>query len=129
MMNLLLDTHAFLWYFQGSSNLSVTARKLIQSKENRIYLSIASLWEIAIKLGLGKLEIPSSFNELQQILVQLEIEILPIVFIDIEQYLTLPLHHRDPFDRMLVAQSITNSLIIVSQDKQLDSYPIQRFWA
>jgi len=129
MMNLLLDTHAFLWYFQGSSNLSVTARKVIQSKENRIYLSIASLWEIAIKLGLGKLEIPSSFNELQQILVQLEIEVLSIAFVDTEQYLTLPLHHRDPFDRMLVAQSITNSLIIISQDKQLDSYPIQRFWA
>ena len=92
-------------------------------------MSIASLWKIAIKLGLGKLEIPSSFNELQQILVQIEIEVLPIAFVDTEQYLILPLHHCDLFDRMLVAQSITNSLIIVSQDKQLDSYPIQRLWA
>ena len=125
---MLLDTHTLLWFFDNNSKLPLAVRERIENAD-AVFASIISFWEIAIKLGLGKLEIKYSFHELPQLLSQLKIQLLPLSFADTEQHLTLPLHHRDPFDRMLVAQSITNSLIIVSQDKQLDSYPIQRLWA
>jgi PIN domain nuclease of toxin-antitoxin system len=127
-MDLLLDTHAFLWYLQGNPNISLEARELLDATENNLYLSMASLWEIAIKLGLGKLELEYSFQELPDVSRQLDIKILPITFEHTQRYLTLPLHHRDPFDRMLVAQAIHHSYTLVSQDVMLDAYPIQRLW-
>jgi PIN domain nuclease of toxin-antitoxin system len=127
-MNALLDTHVVLWYLQGNSTLSVTARTIIDHKEGELYFSIASLWEIAIKQGLGKLEIQRPFRDLKPALAQLDIQILPITFADTETYLSLPLHHRDPFDRILVAQAIARNLILVSRDALLDAYPIQRQW-
>ncbi len=127
-MNLLLDTHAFLWYLQGNPNISLETRELLDATENNLYLSIASLWEIAIKVGLGKLELEYSFQELPDVSRQLDIRILPIAFEHTERYLALPLHHRDPFDRMLVAQAIRHSYILVSQDVMLDAYLIQRLW-
>jgi PIN domain nuclease of toxin-antitoxin system len=129
MMRLLLDTHTFLWLLEGNSNLSPLVRDLLESTENHLYLSIVSFWEIAIKLGLGKLEIECQFEDLQNISTRFDIEILPITVEHTKFYLDLPLHHRDPFDRMLVAQTISNSLILVSRDTQLDSYPVQRFWS
>lgn len=128
-MQLLLDTHVFIWLLEGNSSLSPSARELIESTENRLYLSIVSLWEIAIKLGVGKLEIQYQFEELQNVSMQFNVEILSITFEHTKCYLDLPLHHRDPFDRMLVAQAINHSLILISQDTQLDSYPVQRFWS
>lgn len=128
-MNVLLDTHAFLWYFQDSEQLSAQAAELLEDTDNALFLNIGSLWELAIKLGLGKLELQKPFHELQAVLHQLAIQILPITFSDTECYLGLPLHHRDPFDRMLIAQAITHSLVIISQDKQFDAYAIQRVWA
>ena len=125
---MLLDTHTLLWVFDNNSKLPLAVRERIENAD-AVFASIISFWEIAIKLGLGKLEIKYSFHELPQLLSQLKIQLLPLAFADTEQYLTLPLHHRDPFDRMLVAQSIASSLIIISQDKQLDSYSIQRLWA
>ncbi|KAM3099916.1 type II toxin-antitoxin system VapC family toxin [Phormidesmis sp. 146-12] len=125
---MLLDTHTLIWFFDDNPKLPSAVKERIENADT-VFASIINFWEIAIKLGLGKLEIKYSFHELPQLLNQLEIQLLPLSFADTEQYLTLPLYHRDPFDRMLVAQSITNSLIIISQDKQLDSYPIQRFWA
>lgn len=135
-MDVLLDTHAFLWYFQDSEQLSSEAAEILENTDNAIFLSIASLWEIAIKLGLGKLELQKPFHDLQEVLTQLAIQIIPITFSDAECYLSdaecylgLPLHHRDPFDRMLIAQATTHSLVIISQDKQFDAYAIQRVWA
>lgn len=92
-------------------------------------MSIASLWEISIKLGLGKLSLQNSFSELEEVLQQLKIEILPITFSDTECYLNLPLHHRDPFDRILVAQAINHSLILISRDVAFDAYDLQRLWS
>lgn len=100
-MNLLLDTHALLWYLQDDPNLSDAIADILESMDNKLYLSIASLWEIAIKLGIGKLELQSSFDELHNALTQFDIETLPILFEDTRNYLSLPLHHRDLFDRML----------------------------
>jgi PIN domain nuclease of toxin-antitoxin system len=128
-MQLLLDTQAFLWYFQDSQQLSLKAAEILEDTSHDLYLSIASLWELAIKLGLGKLSLQSSFHELQTVLEQLLIEILPISFVDTECYLSLPLHHRDPFDRILISQAINRSFVIVSSDAAFDAYPIHRVWA
>ena len=128
-MNILLDTHTFLWYLQDSKELSSKAAEILEDSSNTLWLSIASLWEISIKLGLGKLSLQNSFSELEEVLQQLKIEVLPITFADTERYLNLPLHHRDPFDRILVAQAMNHSLILISRDPAFDAYSIQRVWS
>ena len=127
-MRILLDTHALLWYIEGSSKLSIQAKQIIDSTENSLFFSIVSIWEISIKIGLNKLTLENPFSELEELLKYLKITILPISFADTECYLTLPLHHRDPFDRMLIAQAITNILEIMSADRVFDSYQIKRLW-
>jgi PIN domain nuclease of toxin-antitoxin system len=127
-MNILLDTHTFLWYLQDSKELSSKAAEILEDSSNNLWLSIASLWEISIKLGLGKLTLRNSFSDLEAVLQQLKIEVLPISFSDTERYLNLPLHHRDPFDRILVAQSMNHSLVLISRDLAFDDYNIQRLW-
>jgi PIN domain nuclease of toxin-antitoxin system len=128
-MNILLDTHTFLWYLQDSKELSSKAAEILEDPSHTLWLSIASLWEISIKLGLGKLSLQNSFSELEGVLQRLKIEVLPITFSDTECYLNLPLHHRDPFDRILVAQVINHSLILISRDLAFDAYDIQRIWS
>ncbi|PSB50379.1 PIN domain nuclease [filamentous cyanobacterium Phorm 6] len=128
-MNILLDTHTFLWYLEDNKQLSSKAAELLEDPSNTLRLSIASLWEISIKLGLGKLSLQNSFSELEEVLQQLKIEVLPITFSDTECYLNLPLHHRDPFDRILVAQAINHSLVLVSCDVAFDAYDLQRIWS
>ncbi len=127
-MHLILDTHVFLWYLQDDDQLTPPIANILESTENKLYLSIASLWEIAIKLGIGKLELEYSFDDLQSALNQFNIQILPIEFLDTRQYLDLPLHHRDPFDRILVSQSLRHGFTLVSRDAVLDAYNIQRLW-
>jgi len=127
-MNILLDTHTFLWYLQDSKELSSQAAEILEDSSNTLWLSIASLWEISIKLGLGKLSLQNSFSELEEVLQQLKIEVLPITFSDTERYLNLPLYHRDPFDRVLVAQAMNNSLVLISRDRAFDAYNIPRVW-
>jgi PIN domain nuclease of toxin-antitoxin system len=127
-MNLILDTHVFLWYLQDDDQLTPPIANILESTENKLYLSIASLWEIAIKLGIGKLELEYSFDDLQDALNQFDIQILPIEFPDTRQYLDLPLHHRDPFDRILVSQSLRHGFTLVSRDAVLDAYNIDRLW-
>lgn len=127
-MRILLDTHTLLWHIEGSPKLSATAREAIELNVNQLFFSIASLWEIAIKVGLNKSTLEKRFGELEALLTELDIATLPIAFGDTQQYLALPLHHRDPFDRIIIAQSITNSLTIVSADAAFDVYPIQRLW-
>lgn len=127
-MRALIDTHTFLWHIEGSPKLSAQAREVIDSSVNTLFLSVASLWEIAIKLGLNKLSLGNPFSELEGLLTELEIELLPISFGDTNQYLALPLHHRYSFDRMLIAQAITNSLVIVSADVAFDAYKVRRVW-
>ncbi len=127
-MNILLDTHTFLWYLQDSNQLSDKAAEMLEDSSNSLWLSIASLWEMSIKLGLGKLSLQHSFSELEEVLQKLKIEILPITFSDTKRYINLPLHHRDPFDRILVAQAMNHSLILISRDSAFDAYSIQRVW-
>jgi PIN domain nuclease of toxin-antitoxin system len=129
-MAVLLDTHVVLWYITSDARLSDRAKAIIQSKTN-LFFSIASLWEIAIKLNIGKLQLTSSFDE---ILIRLEFinaEILPIKPDDTKTYISLPLipNHRDPFDRILVAQALNSSFTLLSEDQKFDLYSIQRVWA
>ena len=127
-MSFLIDTHIFLWYIQASDKLSPKAVEILEDSNQTLFFSIASLWEISIKMGLGKLKLENSFHQLEALLSQHAIETLPITFADTETYLSLPLHHRDPFDRILIAQTINRSLSIISADTAFDSYSIDRLW-
>jgi PIN domain nuclease of toxin-antitoxin system len=127
-MNLLLDTHVILWYLEDSPSLSSAMGDILESTENTLYLSIASLWEIAIKITIGKLNLSYSFDDLRAALIQFDISILPIEFNDTRQYLALPLHHRDPFDRIIISQAITNQLQLLSCDHVFLDYPVSLFW-
>jgi PIN domain nuclease of toxin-antitoxin system len=128
-MRLLLDTHSFLWFISGSTNLSPTARTLIEDASNQPLLSAASLWEMAIKLSLGKLSLAQPFEVL--IPQQMRLNGIKLLGIEIEHTAAvskLPFHHRDPFDRLLIAQAMVEQMPIVSADTAFDTYPIKRLW-
>ena len=128
MQNNLLDTHTLLWYIDGNEKISAASRTLIEEKGIVNFVSIISLWEISIKISLGKLEILTPFSNFSQLINENGFEILPISFEDILLLTNLPFHHRDPFDRMLVVQSINNNLKILSRDEILDNYQVNRIW-
>jgi PIN domain nuclease of toxin-antitoxin system len=121
-MRLLLDTHALLWWLSDSPRLSDGARKLISVEANEIYVSAASLWEARIKERLGKLVVPRNLRD--HVAKQGFYE-LSISGDDTDVVENLPMHHRDPFDRMLIAQAIRHSLTIVTVDEQIAHYDVQ----
>ena len=127
-MSLLLDTHTLIWFLDNNTRLPTTTRSRIETTPD-VFISTASLWEIAIKANIGKLELSAPFSTIESNLVALKITQLPISFKDLEFYLSLPLHYRDPFDRLLIAQATHHSLVLVSQDTQMDAYSIQRLWS
>jgi PIN domain nuclease of toxin-antitoxin system len=123
----LLDTHAFLWWCEDSPELSRKARKIIAQEE--CLISLVSLWEIAIKMSLGWLKLPSGFDRYIPDQISANgFSQLEIGFRHISQSAVLPWHHRDPFDRLLIAQAIHEDLVLVSRDKVLDSYGVRRIW-
>ncbi len=128
-MRLLLDTHIFLWFVYGDAQLSARARALIEDPFNTCFLSIASIWETAIKVSTGKLELPQSpevFVRAQQ--QALGFKLMPIELAHAARVAMLPFHHRDPFDRLLVAQSLTENMPLLSADAVRDAYSIVRSW-
>ena len=128
-MNLLLDTHAFLWFMEGNAKLGERARLEIENTEGQRFLSIASAWEMAIKASLGKLALAKPLGELlPALLADSGISLLAIELGDAARVAALPFHHRDPFDRLLVAQALERDLAIVSVDSALDSYGVRRVW-
>jgi len=128
-MKLLLDTHTFLWFIMGNSKLSTTARSYIEDTNNDKYVSIVSLWEIAIKNSIGKLNLSGSFASVIASQIQLNgFEILDISFQHLVLVSSLPFHHRDPFDRLIISQSIVEFMPILGTDLLFDLYPITRFW-
>ncbi len=128
-MRLLLDTHSILWYAFGSSKLSSLAKRLIDDQANDNSLSIASPWEVGIKVSSGKLELAKPVEAFFADQIRLlSLQLLPIKLAHIARVSSLPFHHRDPFDRMLVAQSLTENIPIVSADAALDAYGIVRHW-
>ncbi|MEG4503586.1 type II toxin-antitoxin system VapC family toxin [Microcoleus sp. F6_B4] len=128
MNRLLLDTHALIWFVSNDPNLPVSTRDKIESADD-VLLSIASLWEMAIKLNIGKLPLQGNFEDIEPQLSAAGITILPVTFADTVQFRYLPLHHRDPFERILVAQAINHSLVLVSRDVAFDAYDLQRLWS
>ncbi|MCL1472290.1 type II toxin-antitoxin system VapC family toxin [Argonema antarcticum] len=128
-MRLLLDTHTFIWYVTDNPKLSPTVRTLIDDGNNETLLSIASIWEMAIKQSIGKLSFGMPFRMFIEQQVSLNrIDILDINLDYIEVIATLPLHHRDPFDRLIIAQAMVEQIPILSADSAFDVYPIQRLW-
>jgi PIN domain nuclease of toxin-antitoxin system len=128
-MTVLLDTHVLLWYVMGDSRLNDRARTIVESKTD-LFLSVVSLWEIAIKVNIGKLQLNCSFDDVLVRVNYIQAEILPISITDTKMYLTLPVHatHRDPFDRMIVSQVMRRSMTLISGDTKFDLYGIQRLW-
>jgi PIN domain nuclease of toxin-antitoxin system len=128
-MRYLLDTHTLLWCFNDSRSLSPRARKLIEDGSNELLVSAACGWEIATKVRLGKLPTGEDLvSELDRYLAQLGCDTLPISLDHAIRAGQLPGEHRDPFDRMLIAQAQMENLKIISNDRIFDTYHVQRVW-
>jgi PIN domain nuclease of toxin-antitoxin system len=127
-MNYLLDTHVLIWFLDGDKSLSTKARKAIESDNAINFDSMASLWEIAIKLSLDRLSINMPFEKLSNELDKNNFQLLPITFNDTVILSTLTFHHRDPFDRLIISQSIANDFTLISKDKEFSAYKIKLLW-
>jgi PIN domain nuclease of toxin-antitoxin system len=128
-VTILLDTHAFLWFFLGDSRLSTTARSAIESAANQNVLSIASLWEIAIKVSLAKITFAGDFQSvIYQALADTSATVLPITVPHLLEVSRLPFQHRDPFDRLIAAQARMDNLSIVTADEVFAEYNVDRIW-
>ena len=128
-MKTLLDTHALLWLITGDERLSQTAKTIYLDKKNSLSFSAAGLWEICIKKSLGKLSLKSGW--LKTIRDEMEanaIQWLPIEMSHCDELTKLPFYHRDPFDRMIVAQAMVEGMQILSRDRRLSDYEITRIW-
>ncbi|MFM9903126.1 MAG: type II toxin-antitoxin system VapC family toxin [Pyrinomonadaceae bacterium] len=128
-MKLLLDTHTLLWFIAGSPSLSASARSAIEDAKNEKFVSIVSIWETAIKISLGKMTLTAPFDDLFPNQLQINgFELLPVKLEHTSVVTTLPFHHRDPFDRVLIAQSIVENVTLVSIDEVFDNYGVSRLW-
>lgn len=128
-MKLLMDTHAFIWLNEDAPQLSSKVKALYCSREHEVYLSIASVWEMQIKVQLGKLELGMPIEALvSQNMQENGIYLLPIDLSHIAQLEHLPSHHKDPFDRMIIAQAMVENLTIVSMDGAFADYAVPVIW-
>ena len=127
-MQLLLDTHTFIWFISGDQALPQKALNAIKDTDNKCYISIASIWEIAIKTSLKKLELKSDFDNIIDFLAANDIEILPINFQHLQKVITLEFHHRDPFDRLIIAQGLVENLTIITKDENFPIYTDRLLW-
>ena len=127
-MQYLLDTHTLLWFLQDDPQLPERVSNEITNIDNKCYLSIASLWEIAIKINLGKLSIKFPFEKFASFLSDNDIELLPIAFDHLIQLSSLEQHHRDPFDRIIIAQGMVENLTILTKDEYFSDYLIKTAW-
>ena len=128
-MRILLDTHAFLWTAIESSQLSQRAKDLFLNSQTELYLSAASIWEMAIKSSLGKLIFDKPIESYVLDLLQKNaIQLLNIEFRHVIRVATLPFHHRDPFDRLLISQALEEKIALLSCDTIFDTYGIERLW-
>jgi len=124
-----LDTHAFLWIVAEDGRLSRKAKRLFLDKSNSIFLSVASIWEMAIKISLGKLALDEPLGAFVKNHVEgNDIKILEIASHHIDPLEDLPFHHRDPFDRLIIAQCMVEGFSIICSNKAFDDYPVSRVW-
>lgn len=128
-MKLLVDTHTFLWALMHDRRLSARSKRILTSDEHELYFSLVSLWEFAIKIKTGKLNaLGSSVAYLRDEIQNYSMALLPIRYEHILQLEALPVHHSDPFDRLLIAQAITESLPILTRDEKFSLYPVKVLW-
>jgi PIN domain nuclease of toxin-antitoxin system len=128
-MKLLLDTQALIWFLEGDARLTPPAQQAIENQANLKYISMASGWEMAIKTALGKLRLPLPFPELfPGRLETLGLIIFPIQPHHLHRLLNLPRHHGDPFDRLLVAQALTEDFTVIGNDAMFDAFGVRRHW-
>ena len=128
-MKLLLDTHTFIWWDSEPSRLSSQALSLCQNQENTLLLSVASVWEMQIKLQLGKLSLKLPLAEVIESQRQANgVEVLPIRLEHVLTLEKLPAHHKDPFDRLLIAQAQVEDVVLVSGDPVFTRYPVKVIW-
>lgn len=128
-MRVLLDTHAFLWYVLDDPKLSNTARAEIEMEETDVLISPASYWEIAIKISLGKYSLTVPYETFWKRGIQDNgFDVLHIEVRHAAALLNLPFHHRDPFDRLLIAQAMVEDIPVVGDDAEFENYPVKRIW-
>ena len=128
-MNLLLDTHSFLWFVLDDPHLNSFAADVIENTSNTSFLSVASMWEMAIKVSIGKLSFPQPLDAFIPDQMQRNgIRLLPISLSHALHVATLPLLHKDPFDRLIIAQGMLETMAIVSADAVFDGYGVRRVW-
>lgn len=123
-MKYLIDTHTLIWYISGDKQLSKKAVSILQNEKNNIFVSKASLWEIAIKISIGKLNTSINFSDLEKFLSDNNFEILEINFKHFEHLLNLPVHHNDPFDRIIICQSIIENIPVITYDNKFNFYGV-----
>ena len=124
-MNYLIDTHVLIWHIEGNKNLSKKIISIIENPQAKIFVSNASLWEIAIKASIGKLSLSLPITKFKNFLLENNFTLLEYDFADLEELITLPFHHSDPFDRMMIAQAIVKRLSVISDDEKFKQYPIK----
>lgn len=128
-MNILLDTHAYLWFIGGNERLSNVARSAIEDAGNLKLISVASLWEITIKHSLGKLQLKTDLRKVvSEHISDNGFDLLSVETAHLLALSTLPMHHRDPFDRLLIAQALSGKLTICSADKAFSNYDVELVW-
>jgi PIN domain nuclease of toxin-antitoxin system len=128
-MKLLLDTHTFIWFVFNAPDLPLPTRELLEDQASELYFSHASVWEMAIKVSIGKLHFSTKVTDLVTVQAQKDdILLLPIKLPHLELIESLPLHHKDPFDRLLIAQAQVEGLTVVGVDAAFDRYGVNRLW-
>jgi PIN domain nuclease of toxin-antitoxin system len=128
-VRLLFDTHALIWFAEDSPELSAPARAALADRSEDVFCSVASIWEMAIKLSLGKLKMSVRLEGPFERLLEINgFRLISVEYPHAARVATLPWHHRDPFDRLLVAQAMVEGMSLLSHDGQLDAYGINRVW-
>jgi len=127
-MDLLLDTNAFLWFCEDNPKLSETAKEYIENPNNYSHISIASLWEISIKISLNKIELKIPFDKFFRLIEDNGFKVLPITFEHTLQVSKLIFHHKDPFDRLLISQAMVEDVPIITSDEIFKNYNINCIW-
>ena len=127
-MNYLLDTHTLIWFLNGEDNLSDKSKEVIENPENSNFISIASIWELAIKISLGKFKFKKGFKKFLELIDENGFEVIPISFEHALRLSTLEFIHRDPFDRLIVVQAMTDNLTVITRDENMAKYEIKTLW-
>ena len=127
-MKLLIDTHALIWFLEGSSSFSAKARRRIEDETNEKYVSVASIWEMAIKISIGKLRLDFALPDLVRASAEERIQVLSLEPAHAFAVTSLRRGRNDPFDRLLAAQALVEEMAVVSRDESFDAHRVRRIW-